>query len=229
MSMKNVLAFALTVFTALSASAQSVSTSELINKAQYVAGEIRQEAQYLSQEQKLRISQNLDSIRRIIDGQEQGGIQDRATYSCVSRDNDNAAPYVMAIRQGINIERMRQAQFSQMNGCQEALRSIQYVRGAGVLCLSRDNDGASPYVLATLNGAQVSRIERTKTSSVAACNDILTMVRTARGGVMQLCVARDNDGAAPYVAANLEILSGKMEVGSEKFQDIRSCQNFLGL
>jgi hypothetical protein len=227
--MKNVLAVALTLFTAFSASAQSVSTSELINKAQFVAGEIRQEAQYLSSEQKLRISKNLDSIRRIIDGQDQDMGQDRLAYTCVSRDNDNAAPYVMAIRQGLNIERIRQAQFSQMNGCQEALRSIINIRGTGVLCLSRDNDGASPYVLATLNGAQVSRIERTKTSSMESCTEILNMTRTARGGVMQLCVARDNDGAAPYVAANLEILSGKMEVGTEKFQDIRSCKSFLGI
>ena len=225
--MKNVFAVALTVFTALSASAQSVSTSELINKAQTVASEIRQEAQYLSSEQKLKISKNLDSIRRIIDGQDVGSDNGRVDYTCVSRDNDNAAPYVLATRQGLNVTRIQAAKFSSMDECQKTLRSVQYARGTGVLCLSRDNDGASPYVIATLNGANVSRINNTKTSSASDCANMLQKSRVSFGKMIA-CVSRDNDGAAPYVAAEIDIQSGSAQLGTEKFNDLNGCYRFIG-
>lgn len=70
-------------------------------------------------------------------------------------------------------------------------------------CVSRDNDGQNPWMLASREFNQVNRIAGTVVKTKAECENLLISGRKISGGTM-LCVSRDNDGQNPYALAILK-------------------------
>ncbi|MFN8847071.1 MAG: hypothetical protein ACK5W9_09495 [Bdellovibrionales bacterium] len=48
-----------------------------------------------------------------------------------------------------------------------------------------------------------------------------------RRGSAQFCTSRDNDGRSPYVAVSLNVRTLDLQVGTEIFNSISACEQFL--
>jgi hypothetical protein len=69
-------------------------------------------------------------------------------------------------------------------------------------CVSRDNDGLSPYQIARVNDdfTTSTKIDGTSFGSLEACQTSIGKARSVRDFLI-LCTSRDNDGLSPYQAA----------------------------
>jgi hypothetical protein len=219
--MKNLVFLCLSLV--LSASALAQSIPDLGREASYIARWIQRDAQYLSAEDRSDISQNLNSIRSILEGRSTGGYGSQ--YTCVSRDNDGQNPYVIAVKEGVNLIRLKET-FNSNQSCQAALGSTRPLGGVTLMCVSKDNDGSNPFQIGILNSSGIIRIGRTVSSNAVECQATLNKMRPNRGGV-SLCASKDNDGQRPYVAMNIILATGAIEVGSESFTEISACERFL--
>lgn len=195
---------------------------------QRVASDIVRFGRSLGPNDRAEVSRHLDAISRILGGQGQGGggFTQGPEYTCVSRDNDGANPYVIGIKDRIQVTRIKNAQFSSQGECQSTLQSIRSVGYNSMLCLSRDNDGSNPYLLSVLNGSNVTRIVKTVVQSKAECDGLLQNLQP-RQNAATFCTSRDNDGAAPYVAASLDLSTLTLQLGTESFQTKSVCQQFI--
>ena len=201
-----------------------VPAQNIVVDAQNLSLEVRRQAPYLNLTQQAQISKEFATIRGILYGQNPGS---NASYTCVSRDNDGRDPWVLGIRSGLNVSRIAAGYYKTQGDCTTALNSTRYLNGASLICVSRDNDGASPYQLGVL-GNDVTRLPRTMTSSAAACQSLMQALRPTRDGTVVYCTARDNDGAAPYQAVSLNLQNLQVTGGSETYQSMAACQQFLG-
>lgn len=153
----------------------------------------------------------------------------RAEYTCVSRDNDGQSPYVFAIRQGIDVLRIRTEQFRSMQDCTQSLNSVRYEYGRALLCVSRDSDGQAPYQLAALGGDVLTKIQGTVVRSKGDCDQLLGRMRVDSFGRTNLCVSRDQDGQSPYTAISVDLSNLSVHRGSESFRTVGECERFIGL
>lgn len=117
--------------------------------------------------------------------------------------------------------------FLTLEDCQSSLVSVRYVNIHALVCISRDNDGRDPYLLVSLQGLNIQRYPNTS-GRKESCNNLLRSLRPDRNNIAYVCVARDNDGRAPFVASALDLNSGVSQNGTETFQTISACQEFLG-
>lgn len=222
--MKSYFILALACLASASAVGQSALTIE--TDAFDVAVEIRRTARYLTPSERLQIASDLQSIRSVLSG-EMSGAPNLQQYTCASRDNDGRAPFVVAFRQGIQLDRIPGETYSSDSACRAALSSIRSLGRTGLLCVSRDADGRSPYQLASLVGAKISRLDRTQVSTQQECATLLNELRPRRGQVT-FCSSRDRDGRSPYVAVSLNVNDGSVQVGTEVFDKLTGCQQFIG-
>lgn len=220
--LKSALVIALTALTAsVSFAANSVSV-----EAQRLAEDIRRESPYLTVEQQSEVMRHLRAARAALYGGPQNDDQG-GSYTCVARDNDGRDPYVLAVRQGINVVRIPNAMFSTLSACQAGMSSVRIVRDTALMCLSRDNDGRDPYQIAVINGTSVTRIQRTMTTSLDSCLNLMRSLRFTQGQAT-FCTSRDNDGRSPFVAAVLDIRSLQIQTGTEVFNSEAQCAQFIG-
>ncbi|MDG0815324.1 hypothetical protein [Bdellovibrio svalbardensis] len=234
--MKSLLVLVTGCLLAVTVSAQQERQESIELKAQTIAQDLQYNGRNLTREQRFEISRNLDAIRRIMKGGSTLPLPPpppplpapTSNYTCVSRDNDGRNPYVLGIREGINVTRIMAATFSTEAECQGNLNSIRYVGGKSLLCLSRDNDGRNPFLVASLSGGRISRIIRTVVSTKGECDDLLGNFRPDRNNNVSFCTSRDNDGRVPYVAAILNLNSESIQTGSESFSSLGACKSFLG-
>lgn len=217
------LSLALATLLLTSASAQRPVYIE--EEAQNLAYQLRSEGRYLSQSQREQIARHLESIKRIMLGS--GGEEPEfGEYTCTSRDNDGRSPFVFAIRQGIQVVRITGETFSTPDDCKRTLESIRRLSGRSLFCASRDSDGRSPFQMAVLSGSQITRIQRTVTTTRPDCENLVRSLQPRRGSVL-FCTSRDNDGRSPYVAVDLNLNTLQMQVGSEAFSTLQGCEQFL--
>lgn len=207
--------------------------TQVVEEARSVVQELRGVADRLSPEQERKVMIHLRAIRNVVRGGDVGGgfptdPGHAPSYRCVSRDNDNRAPYVIGIRDGLNVSRIRGSQFASESECQEALASTRYLMGETLICVSRDNDGRNPYQIAKL-GTDVVRLPRTLTPDVRSCGELRAKLRPARDGRVLFCNSRDNDNRAPYKAISLRLSDGDVQTGSEIFNTMGECESFVGL
>ena len=207
-------------------------------EAQSVAQEVRQEAPYLTVSQEQEIMEHLRAVRQIIrngsshnggdygHGHDNEGYQE-ATYTCVARDNDDRAPWVIGVRQGVNVTRINAAQFTTKPDCDNTIKTGRVIRGNNLICLSRDNDGRAPWQLANIDGTNVQKIPATIVDSLEKCQTFLRDLRP-RGVNATFCGSRDNDSRAPYQAINLNIETNEVTRGTELFDSVAKCNAFLG-
>lgn len=98
---------------------------------------------------------------------------------------------------------------------------------ADLLCVSRDNDGSNPYLIAQRDPRDLS-ITRLKDLGFtkAECERALGAIRTAGDGGF-LCASRDKDGLHPFTiyALNNGLRSVARKIGS--YRDVSSCEQAL--
>lgn len=174
--------------------------------------------------------ERLEAISRVVcSGGNIPSYPPRAEYTCVSRDNDGMAPYVFAIRQGIDVLRIRTEQFRSLQDCTQTLNSARFEFGRYLMCVSRDNDGQNPYQIAALAGDVLTKIQGTVVRSKSDCDQTLAKLRADRSGQAVLCVSRDQDGQSPYTAISIDLTSLSVQRGSESFRTVAECERFIGL
>ncbi len=200
-----------------------------------VAAEVQRSAPYLTVQEERQILENLRSIRQILRGQSGGNVggpirpdrpESYATYTCVSRDNDDRAPYVLGIREGLNVTRLKEAVFSSTNECNSTLDKSRKLRGFNLICLSRDADGRAPFMMAGLKGSSLQKFTSTVVSSYQTCQSFIDNLST-RGSYITFCGSRDNDGRAPYQAISINAENGQESRGTEVFTSFEGCKRFL--
>jgi hypothetical protein len=224
--------------------AQAQRSNRLESEADAVAIEVRRESPYLSIKQEQEIMEHLRAVRQILrgggtnhgggdyghghdNGNHGGGYQNDASYTCVARDNDDRAPWVIGVRQGVNVTRIQTAQFSSKPDCDNTIRNGRVLRGNNLICLSRDNDGRAPWLLANIDGTSVTKIPATLVDSLDKCQAFLRDLRP-RGANATFCGSRDNDSRAPYQAMNLNVETNEVTRGTEMFDSVAKCNAFLG-
>jgi hypothetical protein len=206
----------------------STQNFDIEAKSAQIAQEIRQNGRYLSLDQRNRISTQLDGIRDII----YGGNSTPALIACVTRDNDGRDPWILAVREGINVRRIAGTVFANQAECESGMQTIRSIGTTSLMCVSRDNDGKNPYTLATFNASTPGAYTASKLGAVMP--DMQSCVGTIRRAVIRqnltlLCVSRDNDGRAPWIAASLDSRSGQFQRGTEAYNTIDVCWASLGI
>lgn len=218
--------------TSFASQAQYRNESRVTIEAERVAREIRYSESRLSRSQEDSIMEHLRAISRVLQGNGNGhggGYHgsERASYTCVARDNDDRAPWVIAIREGLNVARIRTVSWNTKSACENVLGTTVAVRGKNLFCVARDNDDRAPFVLATLNGENITKFNQLSWNTTSECQSIIREVRPYKSGAI-FCTARDNDGRSPFVALELNIDDFSIQKGTESFNTIGKCNEFLG-
>jgi hypothetical protein len=199
----------------------------VVDEARSVFQELRQSSSQLTQEQERKILSHLRAIRAVIWGGGNPAPIDQPSYTCVSRYNDGRNPFVIGIRDGIQVTRLAGGVFSTEEDCRNALSSSRYVLNETLMCVSRYNDGRNPYQLAKL-GTEVTRLPRTLSADVNECGNLLSKLRPTTGGRVLYCNSRYDDNRAPYQVISLGLKDGDAQPGSEVFNTVGECDRFLG-
>jgi hypothetical protein len=99
---------------------------------------------------------DIESCRRAATtGREMAG----GMHTCTSRDNDGAAPFVMASFYGERTTK-RTETFRDIEACFNTIKRARANYEAFVTCISRDNDGVAPFVkiVVKFDGASIRQI-----------------------------------------------------------------------
>ena len=92
-------------------------------------------------------------------------------------------------------------------------------------CVSRDNDGRSPWALGLRNGVDVKQLGVVY-ASVDECEAAKRESRMVRTSTL-MCVSRDRDGRAPWVVGALDGSGAVTLFRATVTQDLPSCAAFL--
>jgi hypothetical protein len=223
--MKNLVVLIAGCLLAVSASAQNMNIEQ---KAHEVARDIQRYGRSLTGSERLEVAQKLESISRILrgDNSDVGG-NGNSEYTCVSKDNDGVRPFVIAVRNGIDVQRTNLA-FNSMSECNESLSVKRFVGNrTALVCASKDGDGVRPFQMIAIGAGGVQKIERTVTNTLAECRALVESLQIDRRGTALLCVSKDSDGVRPFVAAELDVTSKTVRIGTEQFDSKQACDGFI--
>ncbi|WP_413575366.1 hypothetical protein ACLVWU_13680 [Bdellovibrio sp. HCB290] len=199
------------------------SSGRVAEKADRVAMELRYRGHELSDSQLDLINKNLDSIRRVLDGDLDQGSELRLI--CISRDNDGRSPYVLAKREGVNTIRSA-AVYSSIQDCENAIRTARVIGDRALVCSSKDDDGREPTVL-TLLWLDASKKIPYSVTTQADCADNLKMMRPDRSNTVTFCASKDGDSRNPFIAVSLNLNNNSVQKSTAVFNTISECRQFL--
>src|ERR1044072_4068947 len=84
-------------------------------EAYNVADEVQRQAPYLSADEQQDLMEHLRAIRQILRGE--GSSYGNQSYICTPRDNDGHNPYVLGLRDGLNVTRISGTTFETKQQC----------------------------------------------------------------------------------------------------------------
>lgn len=228
--MKKVIVLAAGCLLAVSAIAQSFNIEQ---KALDIAREIQQRSPYLTDSQRVEIARDLESIRRTLrnEGGSRPNRPDRpdryqSNLSCIARDNDNRAPFVIVVREGVDA-RKTNSLFGSMSECTNALDSSIRLGASSVFCSARDGDSRAPFILTAITRNGTERINGVTYGAFNTCNDTLRSSRVSRSGNAIFCAPRDGDDRAPWVAFELDTVDLQIRKGNQTFSSKQECDGFI--
>lgn len=152
-----------------------------------------------------------------------------SSLRCVSRDNDNRAPFVYAtLKSDFSLMRVEGVMFASVAQCERSLRQAENFGGKQIICASKDGDDRSPWV-ATKFESDSSTIQDTNLlfTSFDKCRQAFTQSNLTNGK-MAFCTSRDADDRAPYIIGMIDRRTGKMSRASGQFASLSECQTLLG-
>lgn len=115
-------------------------------------------------------------------------------YLCGPNDVDDSSPWWLHELRGGVADR-NGAEYSSAENCYLGVREIA---GDGFVCVSRDNDGAAPYVLAQRIGADFTRYEHAVYATQMDCMAAANAPVDLGPGPLWICASRDAEGRAPF-------------------------------
>lgn len=172
----------------------------------------------------LRVKNQLENVLLTLQGTDQNPNPNPVPtfgLKCVARDNDNAAPWILASeRSDFSIIRYPQYTYRDVESCRRAATTGREMAGGLHTCTSRDNDGVAPFVMASFYGERTTK--RTETfRDIEACFNTIKRAR-ANYEAFVTCISRDNDGVAPFVKMVVKY-DGTSTRQSNTFQSIETC------
>ncbi|MEM6731036.1 MAG: hypothetical protein AAF658_05745 [Myxococcota bacterium] len=145
------------------------------------------------------IFKTLDDCFEAVDA---SATEESAALVCASRDRDGIAPWNAFTLSGTSVERGDE-EFSQVVDCFEALEDSDDTEDASFLCVSRDNDGIAPWVLAKRVGVTITRYDHAVYNTTSSCGVALENTLVLNSGSVWVCASRDRDGINPFALVEL--------------------------
>ena len=170
----------------------------------------------------LRVKNQLENVLLTLDGTPETPAGTIKSFKCVSRDNDNRAPYIFAVEMSdFSIRRIPDYKFNSLESCQTKAQASRFMVGAVHTCVSKDNDDVAPFVIASfMPDRTIKRNEIYRELNL--CQNSIRAARVSAEAWM-ICVARDNDGQSPWVKLVIK-RNGSSTRQSETYQSYESCQ-----
>ena len=214
--MKTLLLLALSLLPSLA------QAGTLTDRAYQVAAELGSRESSLSPAQQAAVSHQLDSILATLHSQPAPG----RSYLCVSRDNDNNRPFVLAYKGFADVTRITGAVFNSKEDCEASLQNGQSVGDRFFACASRDNDGSHPYKIVSLNGTTSAlMLQRSVLGSLDDCYAATRAMQVRPEGVLY-CGSKDNDGTAPYAQTGYKY-DGTYVQSREDYRSLSECTSAM--
>lgn len=152
-------------------------------------------------------------------GQGPGGL---GRLSCVARDNDGRDPWMLGMKdpQTLRTTKLSGSVLGNLNQCNVAKETGVVLRNSVFLCVSRDNDGREPYVIAHYRGNKLIK----KINNLGSFNNCTTSLQSAARSwsAIAFCATRDNDGRAPWVEMSVVGESGQTNRAGS-YQSLDQC------
>lgn len=213
--MKKLLLLTITTIFALPTLAEAGS---LTDKAYQVAAQLGSHESQLTPTQQAQIGRDLDHVLATLMGP---AIPDKS-YLCVSRDNDNTRPFVIAYKDFANTVRIPNAAFNSKEECDQALAAGQRYMDRLFVCATRDNDGSRPYKIVALNGtANALMLQRSVMGSMEDCMAATRAMQVRPEGVLY-CGSRDNDGSQPFTQTGFKA-DGTFVQSRDEYPTLNAC------
>lgn len=150
-----------------------------------------------------------------------------SSLRCISRDNDNRAPYVYAtLKSDFTLEKISESLFTTSSLCEQALSDAKDFSDAQVLCISRDGDDRAPWVSAKLQGNTLIKDKAFLFTSYQGCREAFSSGKVVNGKYA-FCTSRDADDRAPYIIGLVDRRTGGLSKASGEYGSIAECQSFL--
>lgn len=199
---------------------------ELTERADRVVWRLRRDGFRLTESEKRSVTSHLSAIEDILSGP----ARPRAEMVCVARDNDGAAPFVLAFRSDpITFNRVNNAVFSTVRDCERAFQQVRQLDyNSALMCISRDRDGTSPWALGMLDVDRqiVNPLVLQTSGSLDECVRRLSEARDYGSTGLGFCSSRDNDNANPWVIRLLRP-DGTISSGTQTFVSYDACMRAL--
>jgi hypothetical protein len=194
----------------------------LTDKAYQVAAQLGTREPSLSPTQQTQVNHELDNLLALLNGQ----TPPSHPYLCVSRDNDNTRPFVIAYKDFANTIRISGVVFNSKEECEESLGAGQAVQARFFLCATRDNDGSRPFKIVGLNGSNsATMLQRSVLSTMEDCIGAVRAMQARPEGLLY-CGSRDNDGSAPFAQTGLRN-DGTYVQSREEYRSLGDCNSNL--
>ena len=200
--------------------------SRTVERAYRIADLLARQIDRLSYQQEQDINRSLDDIVATMRGGQQ---QPQGSLTCVSRDNDNRDPWILAYEENpLTITRFPQAVFGTQQNCQNMITTMRSLDGyRNLFCSTRDGDGRDPWQLTIFDemSRTVKVVPGSSVGNLAACSVAMNGAQLY-GDDLAMCVTRDNDGRDPWVLIMYKA-NGSVEKRNEVFSSYAQCATKL--
>lgn len=210
--MKTLILFTLTLIPALA------QAGALTDKAYQVAAQLGSLESSLSPQQRAQVNQQLDALLSSLTSPPAPS----RGFSCVSRDNDNSRPYVLAYKDFTNVTRIRGAVYGSLDECQKSLAASLSVGDYTFACASRDDDGSRPYkIVGATRSPNAFMLQHSVFRTLEDCTAATLAMQQQPEGILY-CGSRDNDGAAPFTQTGYKY-DGSFVPGRDEYRTLNDC------
>lgn len=185
---------------------------------------------YASPSELKRALEHMRAAKELIMG---SGLDDdlssnSSALRCVSRDNDNRAPFVYAtLKSDFSLVKVQGVMFTSIAQCETSLRQSENFGGKQIICASKDGDDRAPWVAASLESTAAIQNGNMLFTSFEKCRQAFTE-STLSNGKLAFCTSRDSDDRAPFIIGMIDRRTGEMSKASGQFGSLAECQTLLG-
>ena len=217
--MKIISIFVLSVSSFAFADSETRNINQILSNIEYSVNYDNHDPRTLRNVRKM-----LTRVENVLNGQTNPG-GGTPELLCVARDNDNRAPYQIAIRdpRTLRTTKISHSTVGSLNNCKASIQNSRLVGfdQVALVCTSRDNDGRAPYsVIAIKHGRKIATFN--SISSLADCHKTIKTARTS-GYAASICTSRDNDARSPYIRQVIDLNSGRITANTQSYGNLTNC------
>lgn len=210
------------------ANGQDLVIKNIMKNAKVIHEEVQ--LTYASPSELKRALEHMRAAKELIMG---SGLDDdlssnSSALRCVSRDNDNRAPFVYAtLKSDFSLVKVQGVMFTSIAQCETSLRQSENFGGKQIICASKDGDDRAPWVAASLESTAAIQNGNMLFTSFEKCRQAFTE-SILSNGKLAFCTSRDSDDRAPYIIGMIDRRTGEMSKASGQFGSLAECQTLLG-